>query len=94
MITRRGMGARARTSARGNVLSCRVQITGARAGRPTPEAERQQDVAVLDVFENAASVKVVAATWIGYLHMVKWNGRWMIVNVLWEMKHGCPFTPW
>ena len=30
---------------------------------------------VLDVFENAASVKVVAA-WIDYLHLVKWNGRW------------------
>jgi hypothetical protein len=37
-----------------------VQITEARVGRPTPEAERQRDVLVLDVFENAASVKVVA----------------------------------
>jgi hypothetical protein len=37
-----------------------VQITGARAGRPTLDADRQQDVTVLDVFENAASVKVVA----------------------------------
>lgn len=71
-----------------------VQLTGARAGRPTPEAERQRDVTVLDVFENAASVKVVAAAWIDYLHLAKWNGRWLIVNVLWEMKPGRPFTPW
>ena len=71
-----------------------VSLTGARAGRPTPEAERQSDVNVLDVFENAASVKVVAAAWIDYLHLVKWNGRWLIVNVLWEMKPGRPFTPW
>ena len=71
-----------------------VNLTGARAGRPTPEAERQSDVTVLDVFENAASVKVVAAAWIDYLHLVKWNGRWLIVNVLWEMKPGRPFTPW
>ena len=49
---------------------------------------------VLDVFENAASVKVVAAAWIDYLHLVKWNGRWLIVNVLWEMKPGRPFTAW
>ena len=63
-----------------------VQITGARVGRPTPEAERQRDVLVLDVFENAASVKVVAGAWIDYLHVARWNGRWVIVNVLWELK--------
>jgi hypothetical protein len=72
-----------------------VQLTRARAGRATPEAEeRQSDVTVLDVFENAASVKVVAAAWIDYLHLAKWNGRWLIVNVLWEMKPGRPFTAW
>ena len=72
-----------------------VQLTRARAGRATPEAEeRQSDVTVLDVFENAASVKVVAAAWIDYLHLVKWNGHWRIVNVLWELKPGRPFTAW
>jgi hypothetical protein len=24
--------------------------------------------------------------WIDYMHMAKSNGRWVIVNVLWEMK--------
>jgi len=38
------------------------------------------------VFENAASVKVVATDWIDYLHVAKFNGRWVIVNVLWELK--------
>ena len=71
-----------------------VQITGARAGRPTADADRQRDVTVLDVFENAASVKVVAGAWIDYLHLARWNGHWVIVNVLWEMKPGRPFTPW
>lgn len=71
-----------------------VQITGARVGRPTPDADRQQDVTVLDVLENAASVKVVAGAWIDYLHLARWNGRWVIVNVLWEMKPGRAFTPW
>jgi len=69
-----------------------VQLT--RAHHPTPPGERQQDVTVLDVFENAASVKVVAAGWIDYLHLARWNGRWVIVNVLWELKPGRPFTPW
>lgn len=71
-----------------------VQLTGARGDRPTPVAERQQDVTVLDVFENAASAKVVAGAWIDYLHLTRWNGRWVIVNVLWEMKPGRPFASW
>ncbi|MGE0127020.1 MAG: nuclear transport factor 2 family protein [Blastocatellales bacterium] len=60
--------------------------TRARASRPTPKEKRQNDVTVLDVFENAASVKIVAADWIDYLHVAKFNGRWVIVNVLWELK--------
>jgi hypothetical protein len=63
-----------------------VQGTRARAGRPTPKDKQQKDVTVLDAFENAASVKVVANDWIDYLHVSKFNGRWVIVNVLWELK--------
>jgi hypothetical protein len=60
--------------------------TRARATMPTPKEKRQNDVTVLDVFENAASVKIVATDWIDYLHVAKFNGRWVIVNVLWELK--------
>ena len=69
-----------------------TQFTRDKASRPTPTAERQQDVIVLDVFENAASAKVIAASWIDYLHLSRFNGRWVIVNVLWEMKPGQPFV--
>lgn len=55
-------------------------------GKNTPPDKQQKDVTILDVFENAASVKVVASDWIDYLHIAKFNGRWVIVNVLWEMK--------
>jgi hypothetical protein len=24
--------------------------------------------------------------WIDYMHMARWNNRWVIVNVLWELK--------
>jgi hypothetical protein len=63
-----------------------VQFTRAGGGKKTPKDKQQKDVTILDVFENSASVKVVAADWIDYLHMAKFNGRWVIVNVLWEMK--------
>ena len=57
-------------------------------GKQTPKDRQQKDVVILDVFENAASVKITASDWIDYLHIAKFNGRWVIVNVLWEMKPG------
>ena len=55
-------------------------------GKDTPKEKQQKDVTILDVFGNAASVKIVASDWIDYLHIAKFNGRWVIVNVLWELK--------
>ncbi len=67
-----------------------VQGTRDGYGKSTSSAPRQKDVPILDVFGNAASVKIVAANWIDYLHLAKFNGRWVIVNVLWELK---PIAP-
>jgi hypothetical protein len=61
-----------------------VQIT--RSKPSEPEDQWVDDVTILDIFENVASVRVDAATWIDYLHIAKWNGEWKIVNVLWEMR--------
>lgn len=55
-------------------------------GKDTPKERQQKDVTILDVYENSASVKIVASDWIDYLHVAKFNGRWVIVNVLWELK--------
>ncbi|HEX8922893.1 MAG TPA: nuclear transport factor 2 family protein [Pyrinomonadaceae bacterium] len=63
-----------------------VQGTRRGGGKTTPKENQQKDVTILDVYENAASVKVVASDWVDYLHMAKFNGRWVIVNVLWELK--------
>jgi hypothetical protein len=63
-----------------------IAATRAGYGKQTPEAERQRDVTILDVFRNAAVVKIVARDWVDYLQVAKWNGDWKIVNVLWELK--------
>ncbi|MCA1640350.1 MAG: peptidoglycan DD-metalloendopeptidase family protein, partial [Acidobacteria bacterium] len=55
-------------------------------GKQTPKEKQQKDVIILDVFENTASVKAVMSDWIDYMHLAKFNGRWVIVNVLWELK--------
>jgi glycosylphosphatidylinositol transamidase (GPIT) subunit GPI8 len=63
-----------------------VQITRMMAQRPVPEDQRRDDVTILDIFGNVASVRVDASQWIDYLHLARWNGEWKIVNVLWEMR--------
>ncbi len=63
-----------------------VVATRAGGGKNTPKEKQQKDVTVLDIFGNAASVKVIASGWVDYMHLAKWNGRWVIVNVLWELK--------
>ena len=69
-------------------MSAMGLVQGVRAGygKNTPKEKQQKDITILDVYENAASVKVIASDWIDYLHIAKFNGRWVIVNVLWELK--------
>jgi hypothetical protein len=69
-------------------MSAMTLVRGTRAGggKETPKESRQKDVTILDIFEQAASVKIVASDWVDYLHLAKFNGRWVIVNVLWELK--------
>jgi hypothetical protein len=55
-------------------------------GKETPAAEQRKDVRILDIFGNAASVRIDAGTWVDYLHVARWNDRWVIVNVLWELR--------
>lgn len=63
-----------------------IGYTGDGGGRDTPAGRRQKDVSILDIYQGAASAKVIASEWINYLHLARWNGRWVIVNVLWELK--------
>lgn len=59
-----------------------VQSTRAGYGK-IPQAEWKDSVTILNVFGNAAMVRIDATTWVDYLEEVKWNNRWVIVNVVW-----------
>jgi len=63
-----------------------VQRVRAGGGRKTPKEAQMKDVTILDRFQNAAVVKVVASGWIDYLQVARFNGDWKIINVLWELK--------
>lgn len=45
-----------------------------------------KEVIILDIFDKTASVKLIADDWIDYMHIVKLEGKWQIVNVLWQFK--------
>ncbi len=51
-------------------------------GRVPKDAPRE--VVILDVLDQTASVKVVAVWGVDYMHLAKYDGKWMIVNILWQ----------
>lgn len=51
---------------------------------PRPQFARTCDITVLDIADNVASVKVVSEPFVDYLHLARIDGRWSIVNVLYE----------
>lgn len=63
-----------------------VQGTRSGFGKQTPKEEQQKDVAILDITGNTATVKLEMRDWVDYMHIAKFNGKWVIVNVLWELK--------
>ena len=63
-----------------------IQGTRAGSGRQTPKDEQLKAVTILDVTGGAATVKLEMRDWVDYMHMGKFNGKWVIINVLWETK--------
>ena len=55
-------------------------------GKETPKERQQKEVTILDIFGNAASAKAVMSDWVDYMQLGMVDGRWVIVNVLWERK--------
>ena len=47
-------------------------------------SESPKKITVFDVLDKIATAKVEALWGIDYFHLAKINGRWMIINVLWQ----------
>lgn len=63
-----------------------IQGTRRGGGSSTPAAQQRTEVTILDIYGNAASVRVDAGDWIDYLHIVRFDTEWKIINVLWELR--------
>lgn len=64
--------------------SVQSMVEGVRlgTGKDIPTGDRVQKIEVLDVYRDAASVKVVTGRWIDYMHLTKLNGEWRVLDVV------------
>ncbi len=53
-----------------------------KGGRVPKDAPKE--VIIYDVLDQTASAKLVAVWGIDYMHLAKYEGKWMIVNILWQ----------
>ncbi len=63
-----------------------VTLTWEGHGTETPPPDRKYQVTILDVFRNTASTKVVSHPFVDYLHLARFNERWLIVSAVWEPR--------
>ena len=43
-------------------------------------------VTILDIYNRIATVKLVSDNWVEYLHLIKQDGTWSIINLIWQHK--------
>lgn len=63
-----------------------VRAAGFGFGTSLPAAQRWTSVQILDVDGDLASVKLHSTQLVDYMHLVRWDGEWKILNVLWDPR--------
>jgi hypothetical protein len=78
-----------------NLLDAEMMVGYTRdgGGSALPEAEKAFEIIILDVFRDIATVKVSSHPYMDYLHLIKINDRWLIINCLYEVRVGEQTTP-
>ncbi|WP_350293969.1 nuclear transport factor 2 family protein [uncultured Croceitalea sp.] len=44
------------------------------------------DAKILDIYNRIANVKLVSDNWVEYLHLIKLDGNWQIINLIWQHR--------
>ena len=65
-----------------------VRYTQKGGGSALPDPEKSFEIVILDIFRHIATVKVSSHPYMDYLHLANMDGRWWIVNCLYELRLG------
>ena len=63
-----------------------VEYTRAGGGSQNPDMKGDVEVEILAIAGDIANVFAASDRYVDYLHLVRWNGKWVIVNVLWGSR--------
>lgn len=86
MLTKRGLISRPGVEPFLVQMNAEMLVDAARSGRGTVEPDKRNLAPkVLDVAGDIASAQVFSSGFNDYLHLVKRDGEWRLVNVLWHM---------
>jgi len=86
MLTKRGLVGRPGVDPYLVQMNSEMLVEAARSGRGKLEpAKRHLAPKVLDIEGDVASAQVFTSGFNDYLHLVKRNGEWRLVSVLWHM---------
>ena len=61
-----------------------VEATGNGRGRLDQPEQGKKEITILDQTDTIASVKLVSNEFVDYLHLVRIDKDWTIVNVIWD----------
>jgi len=85
LLTKRAVVARPGTPAFLTQMNSEMLVEAARGSAPRPPAaDRKMIVEVLDVEGDVASARVFSVLFNDYIHLVKRDGRWQLLSVLWH----------
>ena len=63
-----------------------VEYTRAGGGSAEPEQKGEVEIRILALHGEIANVLATSARYVDYLHLAKWDGKWVIMNVLWGAR--------
>ena len=47
----------------------------------------KNNIKILDIYHRIATVKLYSDNWVEYLHLIKLDNKWSIINLLWQHKN-------
>jgi len=74
-------------------FSAMVEFSARNKGRLKTISPDKINIQILDATPEIATVKMLSPEFIDYIHLVKFNGEWKIINVLWVPSIQQPTPP-